>query len=101
MTGQWWQHVQSSGVAYFHSCDGAPPHFHCEVRHYWMKICHTVGLDVLSSLTCHSTLGLPGRQTSHLANSFSGGMSRTSSTYYPCQMIFKNWDSASSPLWQP
>jgi hypothetical protein len=30
-----------------------------------------------------------------------GGMSRTSSTYHPCQMIFKNWDSASSPLWQP
>jgi hypothetical protein len=27
-------------------------------------------------------------------------MSRTSSTYHPCQMIFKNWDSASSSLWQ-
>jgi hypothetical protein len=66
----------------------------------WMKICHTTGLDMLSSLTCPFTLGLSGRQTSHCATTFSGGMSRTS-TYHPCQMIFKNWDSASSPLWQP
>jgi hypothetical protein len=37
--------------------------------------------------------------SSHRTTSFSGGMSRTSSTYHPCQMIFNNWDSASSPLW--
>jgi hypothetical protein len=39
--------------------------------------------------------------TSHRATSLSGGMSRTSSTYHPYQTIFKNWNSASSQLWQP
>jgi hypothetical protein len=31
----------------------------------WMKIFHTAGLDMLSSLTCPSTLCLPGHQISH------------------------------------
>jgi hypothetical protein len=75
---------------YIYQQDGAPPYFHCEVRHYQNgNLPHRwIGRAVITDLSFQTWP--PSRQTSHRATSFSGGMSRTSSTYHHCQMIFKN-----------
>jgi hypothetical protein len=75
---------------YIYQQDGALPHFHCKVRYYLNEnLPHCwIGRAVITDLSFHTWP--PRLPDLTPCDFFLWGMSRTSSTYHPCQMIFKN-----------